>query len=118
MGEFGIMILDNREDITPFYDGSSMGGGVITFSCSQCDSLVEKETFTFLTRENKVTHEEKNELNDFFNTVKEPCFMQSAKVGFTKCGECGQVYGVYISFGEVQQGRYQTSLIAVAEYTR
>lgn len=60
----------------------------------------------------------KNELNGFFNTVKEPYLRQSAKVGFMGCGECEQVYGVYISFGEVQQGRYQTSLIAVAEYTR
>lgn len=59
MGKFGIMILDNRENITPFYDGNSMGGGVIKFSCSQCDSLVEKETFIFLTGENKATYEKK-----------------------------------------------------------
>jgi len=115
MRNLGKIILDKREDPIPVYDGVSMGGGVIQFECSKCQSTVEKETFNFLTDEQAPTKEQKEELSKFFDAVYEPACRQRSEFGFMRCPGCCQEYALYIGFGEVQSGRYQTSLVAVAE---
>lgn len=115
MCNLGKIVVDNRTDLHPFYDGDSMGGGVIQFECSKCQSLVEKETFRFLNDEYQATREQKKRLSEFFEAVNEPYFRQKPEFGFMVCPRCAQRYALYIGFGEVQSGRYQTSLVAVAE---
>lgn len=115
MIEFGKLIVDNRPEIEPFYDDVSMGGGFIEFSCSCCKTSVSKETFYFLTDDAQPNKEQKEALNNFFSIEKEPYFRHSPNVGLMKCPSCQAQHAVYISGGEVQMGRYQTALIAVAE---
>ena len=47
MCRLGKIIVDNRNDIKPFYDDVSMGGCFIKFPCSNCGKIVKKETFFF-----------------------------------------------------------------------
>lgn len=115
MCQLGKIIVDNRDNVKPFYDDVSMGGGFIDFQCSKCGSSVRKETFYFLTDGERPSAEEVEELKVFFNVIKEPYYNHRSDVGFMKCASCEDEYAVYISGGEVQMGRYQTALIAVAE---
>ena len=43
MCQFGKTIIDNRDNVKPFYDDASMGGGFIEFPCSNCQKTVKKE---------------------------------------------------------------------------
>lgn len=115
MCQLGKIIVDNRNDVKPFYDDVSMGGGFIEFPCSNCGEVVRKETFYFLTNEEKPSSEQVEDLKKFFSVIKEPFYNHRPDVGFIKCTSCNDKYAVYISGGEVQMGRYQTALIAVAE---
>lgn len=61
MCQFGKTIIDNRDNVKPFYDDASMGGGFIEFPCSNCQKTVKKEAFYFLTDEkNQLTSRKKS----------------------------------------------------------
>ena len=92
-----------------------MGGGFIKFPCSNCGKIVKKETFFFLANNEKISSKQKDKLKKFFSVIKEPYYNHSPDVGFIQCVSYNDKYAVYISGDEVQMGRYQTALVAVAE---
>ncbi|MBJ7540052.1 hypothetical protein [Marinomonas transparens] len=109
------IILDNREKIAPFYDGVSMGGGYIEFACDKCCGFIREETLKFIMRSDALNIQKKKELYIFFNVASEPIKKHEPEVGLILCPKCHEEYALYISYGEVQSGRYQASLVAIAD---
>ena len=112
---FGKIIIDNRDNVQPFYDGLSMGCGEIHFECSTCGHDVREETLLFERANERISIEEREYLKNFFNVVKNPYYNQTSSVGFMRCSYCNSEFALYIASGEVQMGRYQASLVAVVE---
>jgi len=112
---YGKIIIDNRDNVQPFYDGLSMGCGEIHFDCSTCGHDVSEETLLFERANDEISREEKEDIKLFFNVKKNAYYNQTSSVGFMKCSHCNSEFALYISSGEVQMGRYQASLVAVVE---
>ena len=112
---YGRIIIDNRDNVQPFYDGQSMGCGEIHFECSTCGHDVSEETLLFERTNDEISREEKEDIKLFFNVKKNPYYNQTSSVGFMRCSHCDSEFALYIGSGEVQMGRYQASLVAVVE---
>ena len=109
------IFIDNKGGGYLYYDGDSMGGGVVDFLCKNCGAHVNEETIRFFIRSNRMDRDEKLKLEAFFHVDVESIKKRTPAVGFLKCNICDSNYAVYISYGEIQPARYQASLISVAE---
>ena len=115
MCKFGKIIIDNRDNVSPFYDGLSMGCGQIAFKCSTCGYDIAKETIFFKRDNENLDSMAKEKIKNFLGVIKFPYYGQYSSVGLLKCVRCNSKFALYISSGEVQMARYQASLIAVVE---
>ena len=75
----------------------------------------KERNILFLANNEKISSKQKDKLKKFFSVIKKPYYNHSPDVGFIQCVSCNDKYAVYISGSEVQMGRYQTALVAVAE---
>ena len=102
------IVIDNEHPDT-YYDGDSMGGGLISFPCGSCGKVLSKETFYFW-KENK---DQKGALIKDF----EACFSipekekhRKAIIGLLKCTNCNSVHAAHIDYGEVSSCHWQSRL--------
>lgn len=83
---FNQVIIDN-DCGTIYYDGDSMGGGVIEFECLKCNSRINKETFYFFTGQ-KELQQYKQKLNDYFKIPKVKSIGDNSLAGLRQCNAC------------------------------
>lgn len=102
-------ILDTKGHPHIYYDGDSMGGGHIIFSCGFCGKEISKETFYFY-EEN--IDQESSIIKSLAQHLDLPQKHQrhNTFVGLLTCQACNSKHVLHIDYGEVSNGHWQSVL--------
>ncbi|WP_419813119.1 hypothetical protein [Bacterioplanoides sp.] len=103
----------NEELGVLYYDGESMGGGTISFSCDNCSELIEKETLGFTIEAMKLNASVKQRIEGYFDIDANVYKYSELCIGFMQCDYCNCSHIACISNGEIQNGRYQSKIFGV-----
>lgn len=102
-------IIDKKGCPKVYYDGGSMGGGYIKFSCGSCGKDISQETFYFW--KDNLDHE-CSIINKLEKHLDLPGLNQRNHtfVGLLSCQTCGAKHVLHIDYGEVSNCHWQSSL--------
>ena len=102
------VVIDNDESEI-YYDGDSMGGGFISFSCGACGTSNKEETFCFW----KENNNQKYALIENFGallTISDKDKYRNVFVGLLECADCKSIHLVRMDYGEVFNCHWQSRL--------